>query len=212
MFKNSLFDLRYGTNIILRNVEQFKICSQYCLTTRDDVDPDSQFYSAQATSNCNNYLPEEFNNICTSLPDTSFSVLHVNARSLNKNLENLTSLLLTCNYPFTIIAVSETWATELNMCYLNIPGYCSSGKQRPSRGGGTLWYIRENIPFINRPDMDAYSNDTTCQSVFIELTGMKQKTIIGCIYRAPGNDLEVFNDKFDKNYYKVLTMSELIVL
>ena len=72
--KNSLFDLRYGTNIILRNVEQFKICSEYCSTTRDVIDPDSQFSSVQATSSCNYYLPEEFNKICTSLPDTPFSV------------------------------------------------------------------------------------------------------------------------------------------
>jgi hypothetical protein len=196
-FKNCLFDLRYGANIVLRNVEQFKICSDYCITNHDGIDPDSQFYSAQTTSNCNYYLPEEFNKLCVSLPHTSFSVLHVNARSLNKNLDNLTSLLFTCNYPFTAIAISETWATELNMSYLNIPGYFSSGKQRPSRGGGTLIYIRENTPFIDRTDLDIYSNDSTCQSVFIELTGMKQKTIIGCIYRAPGNDLDIFNDKFD---------------
>ena len=56
--KNSIFDLRYGTNIILRNIEQFKICSEYCLTTRDGIDPDSHFYSVQATSNCNYYLTE----------------------------------------------------------------------------------------------------------------------------------------------------------
>jgi len=159
---------------MLKNVEQFKICAEYCITTHDAIDPDSQFHSALATSNCNYYLPEEFSKLCISLPHTSFSVLHVIARSLNKNVDNLTSLLLTCNYPFNAIDVSVTWAKEHNMSYLNILGYYSSGKQRPSRGGGNLLYIRENTPFTDRTDLDTYSKNTTCQSVFIELTGMKQ--------------------------------------
>ena len=45
--------------------------------------------------------------------------------------------LRTLNHNFSVIAVSETWASNNNMSLLNIPGYNSTFKNRTSgRGGG----------------------------------------------------------------------------
>ena len=43
-----------------------------------------------------------------------------------------------------------------------------------------------------------------CESVFVEISSdFKRKTIVGCVYRAPNNDMELFNDKFDVLLHKL---------
>ena len=58
--------------------------------------------------------------------DNNFSVLHVNARSLHRNLDYLQVYLRTLNHNFSVLAISETWASNDSMSLLNIPGYNSS--------------------------------------------------------------------------------------
>jgi len=151
--------------------------------------------------NCNYYLPDEFVN--HNLPAKSFSILHINARSLNKNLDHVTTLVSILKYCFTVIAISETWATDQNVNNMQIPGYTLFGKPRSSRGGGASLYIRDNISCTIRPDLSVDISGI-CESVFVEISSdFKRKTIVGCVYRAPNNDMELFNDKFDVLLHKL---------
>ena len=73
------------------------------------------------------------------------------ARSLHKNLDYLQVYLRTLNHNFSVIAVSETWASNDNMSLLNIPGYNSTFKNRTSgRGGGVacLYAIASNSLYV----------------------------------------------------------------
>ena len=54
---------------------------------------------------------------------STFSLFHVNARSLYKNIYNLTDYLKDINFIFSVIAISETWANETNSYHLALPGY-----------------------------------------------------------------------------------------
>ena len=135
-FLNCVFDIKHNTSSILRSAEQFKICSEFSLTSNSSIDPDKQFYSVRNSSSasCNYYLPDEF--VSHNLPAKSFSILHINARSLNKNLDHVTTLVSILKYRFTVIAISETWATDQNDNSMQIPGYALFSKPRSSRGGG----------------------------------------------------------------------------
>ena len=46
------------------------------------------------------------------LDNGSFSILHINIRSLNKNFENFKAMLSDLNYDFSMICVSETWCSN----------------------------------------------------------------------------------------------------
>jgi len=73
------------------------------------------------------YVTEsEFNSKFASLADRnliSFSVFHVNIRSLNSNHRKLCQFLQLLSVSFDIIVLTEIWSSNID-CYTNIiPGY-----------------------------------------------------------------------------------------
>ena len=84
------------------------------------------------------FLEDEFNTMTMNTNITSkFSVIHVNARSLPKNIYALNIYLNTLSHSFSVIAVSETWATADSETLLLLSGYVGIFKNRPkSRGDG----------------------------------------------------------------------------
>nr|XP_054755525.1 uncharacterized protein LOC129261488 [Lytechinus pictus] len=128
----------------------------------------------------------------------NFSVMHINSRSLFKNFEDLAVLLSCINHNFSVIGVSETWFTpSTEVAMFDIPGYslvqvCRSNK----KGGGVACYVREGLDYKLRNDLS--TANTYYESVFIELNNANKKSIVGCVYRAPGNDIRSFTDDFDQ--------------
>ena len=98
------------------------------------------------------YLEDEFNSTLIQRNiDNKFSILHVNARSLHKNLDYLQVYLRTLNHNFSVIAVSDTWASNDNTSLLNIPDYNSTFKNRTSeRGGGVALFVCNCFKFTVR--------------------------------------------------------------
>ena len=69
----------------------------------------------------------------------TFSVLHLNVRSLNKNFELLKELLTTIKFEFKAICLTETWYTDYprNNTLFNLENYHSINQVRKyGRGGG----------------------------------------------------------------------------
>ena len=64
-------------------------------------------------------------------------------------------------------------------------------------GGGVGLYVKENIAFTNRDNLSIF--DTDMESIFIEIDKdqlhCKQNIIIGSIYRPPGTDIKLFQEK-----------------
>ena len=92
-FKNlkfSSFDLQ---NILLNNSN----------------DPDDNFFNTNQFSDTNYFTIEETKSKLFCSDDKSFSVLHLNIRSLKKNFDKLVDFLATLSFDFKVICISETW-------------------------------------------------------------------------------------------------------
>ena len=113
-----------------------------------------------------------------------FSLLHCNTRSLSKNLPLLNDILLMCKEMPGVIAISETKLSDDNFSNVTINGYKFISKHSPTNAGGVGLYIKEDIEFIRRQDIEFdFEGVETC---FIEIPRQKNKNIIiGCIYRHP---------------------------
>ena len=113
-----------------------------------------------------------------------FSLLHCNTRSLSKNLPLLNDILLMCKEMPSVIAISETKLSDDNVSNVAIHGYKFISKHSPTNAGGVGLYIKKDIEFIRRQDIEFdFEGVATC---FIEIPRHKNKNIIiGCIYRHP---------------------------
>ena len=108
--------------------------------------------------------------------------VHLNARSILSKMEELDILALSTNA--AIIAVTETWLDNAigdnEVC---IPGYSIQRKDRNREGGGVCIFIRNNINFNRRNDID--KDD-------LELLAMMPKSkpiLLGVGYRSPRDNV-----------------------
>ena len=79
--------------------------------------------------------------------ESRFSLLHLNARSLNKNIDQLDLFINAINHKFSIIAISETWENKDIPSKPHLPGYCCVSIPRSGRGGGVALFIKDTIIF-----------------------------------------------------------------
>ena len=80
------------------------------LPRSDDIEPDVNFGTVDVRSDLN-YIEDKFNKMLRNdnLCDEDFSLPHLNTRSLQRNLDSLSILLIRLNIKFSLIGVSETW-------------------------------------------------------------------------------------------------------
>ena len=69
-----------------------------------------------------------------------------NIRIFNTDLDNLLILLHSVKYKFSLLAICETWETNLNVDIFQIPGYVKVSLPRLSGvGGGVALFIEDGI-------------------------------------------------------------------
>ena len=108
--------------------------------------------------------------------DKTFSVLHLNVRSLNQNVESLKELLTTIKFEFKIICLTETWCTDdsRNETLFNLENYTSINQVREhGRGGGICVFIHNSLTFKLRSDLGTNSN--YIESLAIEIINKKKR-------------------------------------
>ena len=134
---------------------------------------------------------------------SSLSLFHLNTCSLSKTFEDLEYLLDSTNLNFNIIAISETRITK-NKTQINdidLTNYSYVHCPTESSAGGTLLYIRNNLSYKARTDLNIYKSGEL-ESTFIEIINHKESNIlVGCLYRHPDMDINEFNDIILMNYY-----------
>ena len=72
-------------------------------------------------------------------------IMHINTQSMVSTFDGLLTTL--SQYPFDIIAMSETWLkdNDLLLQHVTIPGYCHTFHNRDrTRGGGVGVYLKEH--------------------------------------------------------------------
>ena len=190
----------------MRNTCQFAVVSEH-IGSDYDIDPDVNLIQQHCKSSAY-YLEREFNDmfVKSTFDDSNFSLLHLNACSLQNKIDDLLQLINTVKLKFTVIAISETWANDTNQIFLNIPGYKRHLKSRSNErtGGGVALFVKEHLSFVNRDDLD----DLHCidvDSAFIDIIDNSDKITVGVVYRPPGGDLNLFNDSYAKLLDKLVS-------
>ena len=78
----------------------------------------------------------------------NFSLLHLHARSLLKNIDKFTQLLDSSQHEFSAIGISETWLNNVNEDYININGCRFISSNRVGGiGGGAGLYLSDTFNF-----------------------------------------------------------------
>ena len=99
--------------------------------------------------------------------------------------------------PFSAIGVSETWLSDQNFNFIDIPGYHFISNHRKNKtGGGTDLYLQDHYEYKLLSDC-TISDPDTLESLFVEINNPSGKNIIvGTVYRPPNQNLSEFFDKF----------------
>lgn len=108
---------------------------------------------------------------------------HINAQSLNNKLDEFRYTFV--NSDIDVICVSETWFSEsLPDSLINLNGYNVFRVDRVKHGGGVAIYAKNclNCKVICRS-----KKDEKIEYVFIEITTLAKKLLVGCVYRPNKN-------------------------
>ena len=89
----------------------------------------------------------------TASCEEDFSILHINARSFNKNVEQINTFLTSLSHTFLIIALSETWFKEDDSNLIYIDNYNLVNASRHGRSGGVAIYVHNTVSFRIRNDL-----------------------------------------------------------
>ncbi|CAB4043715.1 Hypothetical predicted protein, partial [Paramuricea clavata] len=93
-----------------------------------------------------------------------------------------------------VIAITETWLDDsVADSEVEIYGYSLHRLDRCNkRGGGVALYLSDNLKYIRKSELEDGSEALWMQ---VELNNIRY--LIGCVYRAPDESLEVFDDMDD---------------
>ena len=138
------------------------------------------------------------NRYCNSSKNNQrFLTLHVNIRSIQKNLNKLEELLLNTKLKPDLIALSETWHNSNSSYIPTLPNYeFISSDFSFNRAGGVAFFIKSDYNFITRSDIKISTHG--CEDLWIEIKDQYKKSIIiGVLYFHPGNSVPDFQNSFE---------------
>ena len=154
---------------------------------------------ASSASCCNYETAEYLNGVIGGNDLISFSLFHLNARSLVKNQDALAHLLASIIHKFSVLAITETWVKESNVNDLSFEGYNFVSNHRANRiGGGVGLFIDQNFSYKILPEFNV-SDANIIESLFVEICIARHKNIIiGVIYRPPSENTLEFVEKVNE--------------
>lgn len=140
---------------------------------------------ASIASQCSMLLPLESSRLFSQ---GGMSILHINARSLHQNFDDISSLVLKQNHNADFILISETWLHSNLVSNYQIEGYelVHSIPEDAITGKGCAIYVLHKIyPFCKHLD-ELCVNSIEFQSIFlhVSLPG-KPSFIVATVYRSP---------------------------
>ena len=127
-----------------------------------------------------------------------FSIMHVNIRSVQRNLHRLKDLLCKENLYPDLIALSETWHDKNSFFIPSIPNYdFVFSKHSCNKAGGVAIFIKSSFDFSVRSDISVSAD--RCEDLWIEIEDQHRgSNIFGVIYIHPGSGVLDFQEKFEE--------------
>ena len=128
-----------------------KLFSFQSILSSDNNDPDKNFFNDKLQEIDSPYFSlESFTAISEKLNRNNFSLLHLNIRSLNKNIDDFREFLASFKGCFSVIVLTESWCDEtaINNSLLNLENYNSVHQTRKGKKGGRICiYIHNSLDF-----------------------------------------------------------------
>ena len=141
----------------------------------------------------------------------SFSIFHTNPRSLSAHLDELHLLLCSSKMTFDVMGISET-QEQVGKGFLtdvNLKGYAFCSQPSNSSAGGVGLYIRTNLNYSSREDLNILEEEFEC--IWVEIKNAKSSNILCCCaYRHPNTDSEKFTEYMDMTMSKLSKENKLI--
>jgi exonuclease III len=144
------------------------------------------------------YVQDEFLKLANEKFDSgNFTLLNVNSRSLIKNFSDyelfFQSLQSDNFHGFDILTFTETWLDGNLQQLVYFEHYNAIFKHKVGRkeGGGIAIFVKENMNYINRPDLSFPENKQHLfDSLFIEISSPyhTKNIILGVVYRSPSQN------------------------
>ena len=167
--------------------------------SESDLENSSQYYEV-----------DDFKNAFNSSNHKSINLFHMNI-----NFDQLYTLLSKINITFDVIRITETQLKKqkLRTTNIDINEYNLEHTLREASCGGTLLYVKSELNYISRKDLNIYKKNEL-ESTFIEILASSGKNIIvECICRHPCMHLSEFNDIYLKDLLENLSQeSKTIVI
>ena len=146
------------------------------------------------------YTPDQINTLSGRYPSSiQLSIFHVNIRSLNSNYNKLIAFLQCLNFNFDILILSEIWSTNLSYYVNLLQGYNFFFDSPDGRAGGVGIYVKNKFNAIQTTKYNPVTpklTPRTYESVWIEIPGENNCTVIGGFYRHPNTSVKDFTDAF----------------
>jgi len=136
-----------------------------------DIDPDSIFLSIN--NNCNYYTNEKYNNNCFT--EDKLTIIHFNSRSLYTNFYVVREYLQSFVFPFSVIAIYETWFNQEKGIHFEMDDYDLHYMNRQNKtGGGVTLYVHKTIKYSLLSNM-SFVRDNLMECITIEINNGKKK-------------------------------------
>ena len=145
----------------------------------------------------------EIAKLSTTLSRKSFSLFHVNTRSLSKNFDQLLFVLSSLKVNFDLIGITETKQQVGKDFLVNVDVNDYFMYTQPSKlaSGGVAIYVKDNLDHSRIDDMCTTSNEF--EVLWIEIKNRKGKNCLcRCAYRHPNTDSNNFLEYLEKNFCK----------
>ena len=198
----------------------FELNESDTLSNIMNSDPDLQYFNDQSCVNnisCDYYLEQGFTHRVEELGTSNqvFSLIHLNIRSVPKNLSNFDSYYQSLNFKFSVIGFTETWLNESNCDVYSIDNYQHFSLIRENkRGGGCSLFVQNYFNVIERKDISIMDNNI--EALFIELqkndTKLENNCIIGVIYRPPSQDINDYCNKLSEILLKIKDENKIVYI
>ena len=164
------------------------------ILNNDSQDLDENFFNTFNFKDSQYFTSEESTRNLNNFGKRSFSVLHLNIRSLQKNLDSLFNLLMTLKFEFKVICITETWCSDNSMNHnlFKLPQYKSIHQvRRTGKGGGIAVFLHESLTFNVRHDLSV--NNADIEALCVEIINKKSNNIvINTQYRQTSGNFNKF--------------------
>ena len=199
--------------ISCKEQQHLKCCKSFAITVRSARIPAKwtcskcllsvlPFHHLRDIDDIDNVIDDDpFTPVSVNLLDNyrqHLSVAHLNTQSMSSSFPQFEAMLV--SHQFDLITMSETWLKENKnlLNHLEIEGYKKDFRNRDEkRGGGVGFYLKSDIKYKRRDDIEALDNSIEHQ--WIEFTGKVKlsNTLIGIMYQ-PSSDVQDKIEWIDK--------------